>query len=610
MRTVKLTDAMKAELMHGVASFDNGALSWAMVNSSIPASELVNSLPNVLPAGGAAINMNGLALTTNIRVPIGTVQSFPNQSAVSAYFGASATETLEAGVYFGGFTNATQVPGALLFAQYPQNAVSAYLRGGNVSTLSLTQLQALAGSLNLTVDGYNRPVASISLAGAVSFSNAATIMQSALNGSAPSNLASFTGQFTLSGSMTVTGLSSGTINAGASVSGTGVVGTVVVLSQVSGSVGGTGVYVITSTSGTLGSQALTTAATPIAVTYDSVSGGFIFTSGDTGTLSTIAFATGQLAPLLSLTQSAGAVISQGAAAATPAAFMASVTVQTQNWGTFTTLFNPDAVIGVNTNKLAFAAWTSGTDDRYAYIGWDVDTSPTVSTSAPASFGAQVIAAGYSGTFPIWELSGGHKAAFVMGVAAAINFNQPNGRITFAYKGQAGLSPDVTDPTTAANLSANGYNFYGAYGTATQTFQFLQPGSVSGPFKWMDSYINQIWLNANFQSTWLNYLATITSTPYNPAGYAGLENVLQSPINAGLAFGAYRAGVTLSSSQIQEINAAAGANVAGTVGTRGWYLQLLDPGSVVRAARGSPIINFWYADGEAIQLLTMSSIDVQ
>ena len=217
--------------------------------------------------------------------------------------------------------------------------------------------------------------------------------------------------------------------------------------------------------------------------------------------------------------------------------------------------------------------------------------------------------GYNGTCPVWETGNTYLAAFVMGVAASINFNAVNGRITFAYKGQSGMVPSVTDPTTAANLIANGYNFYGAYATATQTFQFLQPGSVSGIFTWLDSYINQIWLNANFQSTWLNYLANINASPYTQSGYAGLENALQTPINAGLSFGAFRAGVVLSSSQIQEINTAAGANVAGTVSTRGWYLQILDPGPVVRAARGSPIINFWYSDGEAVQMIQANSVDV-
>lgn len=606
--------SLKLKFMSGAASFDSGDLSWSMIQASIPASQLVNVTPNVLPAGGAAIAMNGVCLTTNTRVPIGTVPSFPTLAAVGTYFGASSSEYAFANKYFGGYIGATAVPGALLFAQYPQAAVSAYLRGGNLSALSLTGLQALSGSLNLTMDGYARNVANISLAGAVSFSAAATTIQTALNGSAPGNLSSFTGSIGANGSLTVTGtgIAAGVINPGTSVSGTGVVGTVIILSQVSGSTGGTGVYA-TNATGTLGSQALTTSAVPITVTFDSVSSAFIFTSQVSGSLSLSAFATGVLSGPLLLTQAGGAVISQGAVAATPGPFMTAVTTQTQNWGTFTTLFSPDAVVGTNTNKLLFAAWVSGTNNRYAYMAEDTDLSPTVSNNATSSFANQVTAANYSGVCSLWQsptLAPTYIAAFVMGTAAAINFNAQNGRITFAFRGQSGMVVSVTDPTVAANLIANGYNFYGAYATATQTFQMLQPGSISAPWNWLDSYINQIWLNANFQSTLLTYLANTNSVPYTQTGYSGLENALQTPIAAGLNFGAYRAGVVLSSSQIQSINTQAGKNVAGTVSTRGWYLQILDPGPTVRAARGSPICTFFYADGESVQQIQLTSIDVQ
>ena len=85
--------------------------------------------------------------------------------------------------------------------------------------------------------------------------------------------------------------------------------------------------------------------------------------------------------------------------------------------------------------------------------------------------------------------------------------------------------------------------------------------------------------------------------------------LQGPINAGLNFGSIRAGVVLSSAQIAEVNAQAGVDAATQIQNQGYFLQILDPGAVARAARQTPIINFWYADGGAVQKFTMSSIDV-
>jgi len=55
--------------------------------STIPASAIVNVQPNVLAAGGSAIDIIGLLLTTDIRVPIGSVMDFASAAAIDAYFG-------------------------------------------------------------------------------------------------------------------------------------------------------------------------------------------------------------------------------------------------------------------------------------------------------------------------------------------------------------------------------------------------------------------------------------------------------------------------------------------------------------------------------------------
>src|SRR5580692_8644816 len=122
--------------------------------SSIPASYSVAAKPTVISGGPGTLNLSAIVLTTNTRVPIGTVLSFPNGASVASYFGAATNENViaqggqtlggnPAGQgYFGGSTVATAVPGALLFVQYPLNAVAAYLRGGNAgAVLTLAQLQ-------------------------------------------------------------------------------------------------------------------------------------------------------------------------------------------------------------------------------------------------------------------------------------------------------------------------------------------------------------------------------------------------------------------------------------------------------------------------------------
>jgi hypothetical protein len=58
-----------------------------------------------------------------------------------------------------------------------------------------------------------------------------------------------------------------------------------------------------------------------------------------------------------------------------------------------------------------------------------------------------------------------------------------------------------------------------------------------------------------------------------------------------------------------VNNAAGASVAGTIQSNGYYLQILDPGAQARNARQTPIINLFYTDGGAIQQFSLASIDI-
>lgn len=669
--------------------------------TSIPASYSVISQPSVLNTNGNAVQLNGLCLTTNTRVPIGSVLSFPNGSTVETYFGAAANETVianggttsggnPAGTgYFGGSLGATAVPGALLLTQYPATAVAAYLRGGNAAAvLTLAQIQALSGSLTVIVDGYSHVISSISFSSDNSFSAVASAIQAAFTDPTESSFtASMGASFTASAGSPTTQLVvtsvTGLISIGDTATGTGIPAGTTFQSQLSGTTGGAGTYILnqattassasctcastvldvtvdtdiaiavgqtvsggvtgspiitaqlSGTSGTVGtyrvsgaqqhvaSQSMTGVATAPTVTFDSVSGAFVITSGITGTPSTAAYATGTLAASLLLTSATGAVLSQGAAATTPAAFMASITSLTTNWATFFTAFDPDGGNG-NTIKLQFAAWNNSVAPRYAYIAWDTDQSPVAAVPASSSLGYQVTQAlNYNGTIPISEPTDLNHAAFVAGAIAAIDFTAVNGRTSFAYRTQTGLDAAYTTGTAAFNLAGNpftpgsfgnGYNFVGFFSLPNQNSINLQRGTISGPYQWIDSYVDQIWLNSLFVSTIYNYMLAIKSFPYTPAGYAAFELALTGnpanpgPILQGLNFGAYAGGVTLSPSEITQVNTAAGANIAPTLQAQGYYLQVLDPGATVRKARGSPIVNFWYLDEGSVQAISVNSIE--
>lgn len=651
--------------------------------TTIPASQIVTVTPSVLSAGGSALDVIGLIISSNSRIPINSVQSFASLTDVENYFGASSNEAAIAEIYFAGDVNADKLPGSILFAQWPNDGAQAFLRGSSLASMTLTALQALSGSLTVTVDGFARTAANINLAGAASFSAAAGLIQVGLNGVPPTesqvtgSIASVSSNFNgsiLGNVLTVTSAPSQPIVNGAALSGgSGVVlANTTVINQLSGVSGSIGTYAVNNpqvvsgtaltvtyglltvsavTSGSIAvgqtvqgsgvsantqvtelgtgtgltgtyyvapaqtvlSEGLTAIGTPVTVTYDTVSGGFVVTSGVSpgSAASTIGYASGTLAASLGLTQSTGAVTSQGSPALTPSVFMDGVVNVTQDWATFMLAFDPDMAQTGGPQKLQFAQWNTQKNDAYAFICWDADLSPTASATATQSLGQVIKADQISGTTVIYDTTF-NTAAFICGAIASIDFEATDGRTTLAFRtSAAGFAAVVSSSQVSTNLLANGYNFYGAFATASQQFIFFWKGTISGPFQWLDSYIDQIWLNNLLLQALINLLTQVKSIPYNQDGSTLIEAALSDPINQAVDFGAIRAGVTLSALQVQEVNTAAGNSQAGAVlGSRGWYLQVKPPTPAVRQARGSPPCTFWYMDGQSVQQINLASVELQ
>lgn len=348
--------------------------------------------------------------------------------------------------------------------------------------------------------------------------------------------------------------------------------------------------------------------------YDSLRKAFVITSSTTGANSAVAFpTTGTLANGLLLTQATGAVISAGAAAATPAGVMTALTTLSMDWATFMTVVDPDSGAAGGPIKQQFAQWNAAQGEYYMYVPYDSDPVPSNTLPDAACFAQQI--ASLDGSCPLWSASqGALDAAVVCGWVASIDFNRPDGRSQMAYRGSPALTPDVTSDAVYGNVTGdpsnpgNGYNCYANVATRTAQFQWLQRGTVTGSWKWADSYINQIYWNSLFQNDFAVYLTQVGFIPYTNQGYTGVRQAIASDITAMGAFGGWVAGGVLSSSQANQINALCGGlNVAPTVQTQGWYLYVADPGPTVRANKGSPIVIFIYFDGVSIGAINMGSV---
>ncbi|MFK5040985.1 DUF3383 domain-containing protein [Glaesserella parasuis] len=345
-----------------------------------------------------------------------------------------------------------------------------------------------------------------------------------------------------------------------------------------------------------------TALGSVTVTFDSQLQAFKVASSTTGTTSTIAFATGATADALGLSENAGATLSQGSNTTTPTETMQAVISSTLNWATFTTITEPTLE-----EKLEFAKWSNNQNQRFLYVGWGKEAVAT-QTGNTTSFGAKLKESEYSGATAVY--GGLDKAAFLCGTVASIDFTEKQGRITLKFKGQSGLTADVTDATIAKNLEDNGYNYYGAWATANDRFLFLSPGQISGEWKWIDAYINQIRLNSQLQLAIITLLTTAKSVPYNDIGIALQRAACNDPINEALNFGSIQVGVSLSEQQKAIINNYTGVDAASQVEAQGYYLYIGKATAQTRGNRESFPMKLFYTDGGSLHSVNLASINVQ
>lgn len=342
----------------------------------------------------------------------------------------------------------------------------------------------------------------------------------------------------------------------------------------------------------------------VTVDFDTTQHAFIITVNGADSDSSISVGSGSAASALKLSASDGAVVSPGAAPATAADTMNSLASEMQNWAGVTTVFEADDAL-----HLGLSAWVSGQNNRYFYVAWTSDGTATVKGSTETIAYKIISVNNYSCVVPVYAPDV-KKAASVLGYAAALDFNRTEGRVPLKYREVDGLSADVTDSVTYDALIANGYNFYGQYASNKITENYWADGTITGDFKWLDSFCGQIWLNANLQSATITLFKSNQTIPYNAAGRALVEASHSDVIQQFKRWGGIREGVTLSSAQSLQIQNAVGADVSTSLLSKGFYEYIGEMTPTMRAERTSPACSLWYCDGGSIQKLSMSSVEVQ
>lgn len=365
-----------------------------------------------------------------------------------------------------------------------------------------------------------------------------------------------------------------------------------------------------------------TAAFPVELpvcTYDSIQNAFVITSSVTGTISSISFGTGAIAPLLKLDAANGAVRSPGAAIATPAGDMTMIDALSRGWASFFKTWESTI-----SEDLLFAAWVN-TSTNYAYLPWTDDPN-TISTSDTTSLayllnGITIYDANgnptelapatndYDNTMVVWNNA--DMAAALSGFMASINVNQPGGWIDFAYLAQSGLASTVNNRTDAQTLESKRVMFLGDFASRTTGYKVTFPGAVSGIFDWLNDFLGNTHIRSQLETAWMSLRTQRKSMSYTESTYSLIRQVFSSTVfEPAKVLGAVNAGVFLDDIQKTTINSLTGSDDAATqVEQQGYFIHIVPPTAATRNARKLDI-NTWYTSGGSINRLNISVFNVQ
>lgn len=487
--------------------------------ASIPASKVVTVLPSVLEAGGTAMALNTVLLSDDVKF---VAKEYSNADAVGNDYGTTSDKYKFAQIYFAGFTGSTVKPSALFIGKYSTADAAAKSTGASLRSMSLDELKTVTGSIDVTVDGVLK-TGTIDLSAATSFSNAATLIATALTAT---------------------------------------------------------------------------------VTFDTQLQSFVIASGTTGATSSISFASGAAADALGLSEQSGASLDNVTTVDTAATALKRITNYTLN---FATIIAETSTALTDDVQKEIATWVSLQNHRYWLVKYGEEPTALIpnNTTNFAGWIAENNVADVTCVYGTFE-----HAALCADYAASLNFSELNGRTTMDFRSTSTLAPSVTDVDDANALESNGYAYYGAFATANDRFIFLRNSIVSGEFKWVDAYLNQVYFNSQLQLAQITGLIANKSIPYNEVGKSKVRASAQDPINEMLNFGGIQTGVILSEQQKSIINNEAGVDAATIIFNQGYYLMIRDATPQVRAARGSFPIKLWYTDGGSVHSINIASINVQ
>lgn len=151
--------------------------------SKIPLTKDFSITANVISPAGTALDANGLMLTNNDLIPANNIRTFSSAQEVFDLFGTNTIEGQAATQYFSGYDNATVIPASLLMSRIALADASGWLLSGSLKGMKLSEIRALTGTVNLTVDGNTVTSTAVDFSAVNTLSNVAAELQTAIGSS-------------------------------------------------------------------------------------------------------------------------------------------------------------------------------------------------------------------------------------------------------------------------------------------------------------------------------------------------------------------------------------------------------------------------------------------
>lgn len=268
------------------------------------------------------------------------------------------------------------------------------------------------------------------------------------------------------------------------------------------------------------------------VTYDPVTGAFVFTSAQEEAAAISVTDAGDLGDLLGWTT--GAVFSPGVDSTPIADALAASVNVSNNFGAFA------FVDALTTDEVEDAsAWNAAQNVAFMF---------TARTSAADAAALSAATLGNSGTaLTLATVAGEFDELLPMSILAATAYERRNSVQNYMFQ-SANLTPKVTTDAAADLYDALRVNYYGNTQTAGQQINFYQRGVLMGtdtaPVD-MNTYANEMWLKDAAQSAVMALLLALPRIPANVQGRSQVLAALQDPIDRALTNGVISVGKALS-----------------------------------------------------------------